>query len=82
MTDQHAATYQAYLKAQAEANAARGSSQPTLRNTPERSAPEAARMAALDDAAAAAWDRHCAAVLSDPEPGAHPGPEPEPEAHI
>jgi hypothetical protein len=76
MTDQHAATYQAYLTAQAEANAARGSAQPTLRNTPEPSTPEGARVAALDAAAAAAWDRHSAAVLRAD------APEAEPEAGI
>lgn len=80
MTDQHAATYHAYLAAQAEANSARGSTQPTPGNVSDASTPEAARLAALD--AAAAWDRHCAAVLSDVEPGPNPGPEPEPEACI
>jgi hypothetical protein len=76
MTDQHHATYQAYLAGQAAANAARGSAQPTLRNTPEPGTPEAARVAALDAAAAAAWDRHSAAVLSAD------APEAEPEAAI
>jgi hypothetical protein len=63
MAGQHSGTYQAYLTAQAAANAARGSGQPTLRGTPEPGTPEAGRVAARDDAAAAAWDRHCAAVL-------------------
>lgn len=62
MTSQHTATYQAYLAAQGETNAARGASQPTLGN-----APGTARLAALDAAAAEAWDRHRAAVLDDPE---------------
>jgi len=35
MTDKHARTYQAYLEAQAAADVARGSSQPTLRRTLE-----------------------------------------------
>ncbi len=48
MTDQHAGTYQAYLDAQAAANQARGTSQPTLRNTPEPGTPEADQVAALD----------------------------------
>lgn len=54
--------------AQVAANEARGSSQPTLRNTPEPGTPEADRVAAMD-AAAAAWDRHSTAVLgaADPE---------------
>jgi len=68
------ASYQAYLDAQAAANAARGSTQPTLRNTAEAGTPEADRVAALDRAAAEAWERHCAVVLGPPEP------EPEPEA--
>jgi hypothetical protein len=59
-----AASYQAYLTAQAEANAARGSTQPTLENTPEPGTPEADRVAARDAAAAAAFDRHYAAVLA------------------
>jgi hypothetical protein len=63
MTDQHAA------------NEARGSSQPTLMNTPEPGTPEADQVAALDAAAAAAWDRHSAAVLADPEPEAGSDPE-------
>jgi hypothetical protein len=79
MTDQHAGTYRAYLEAQAAANEARGSSQPTLRGTPEPGTPEAGRVAALDAAAAAAWDRHCAAVLAAAGK-AEPEAEPELEA--
>jgi hypothetical protein len=75
MTDQHAGTYQAYLDAQAAANEARGSSQPTLRNTPEPGTPEADQVAELDAAAATAWDRHSGAVLADPGPEAESDPE-------
>ncbi len=74
-----AASYQAYLTAQAEANAARGSTQPTLRNTPEPGTPEADRVAALDAAAAAGWDRHYAVVLAAAGE-ARPEAEPELEA--
>jgi hypothetical protein len=74
-----AASYQAYLTAQAEANAARGSTQPTLRNTPEPGTPKADRVAALDAAAAAAGDRHYTAVLAAARE-AKPEAEPELEA--
>ena len=72
MTDEHAGSYRAYLEAQAAANAARGSTEPTLRNTPAPGTPEGDRVAALDAAAAAAWDRHCAAVLGAAKPAAEP----------
>jgi hypothetical protein len=78
VTEQHAGTYEAYLEAQAAANEARGSTQPTLRNDPEAGTPEADRVAALDATAAAAWDRHIAAVLG----AAKAVPEPELEAEI
>jgi len=72
MTDELASSYRAYEEAQAAANAARGSTQPTLRNTPEPGTPEADRVAALDAAAAVAWDRYCAAVLAADKPEAEP----------
>jgi hypothetical protein len=76
MTDPRAASYQAYLEAQGVANAARGSTEPTLRGTPEAGTPEAGRVAALDASAAAAWERHYVAVLEASRP------DPEPEAEI
>jgi hypothetical protein len=76
MSDQLAASYQAYLEAQGAANEARGSTEPTLRGTPEAGTPEAERVAALDAAAADAWERHYAAVLHASRP------DPEPEAEI
>ena len=72
MTDELASSYRTYEEAQAAANATRGSPQPTVRNTPEPGTPQANRVAALDAAAAVAWDRHCAAVLAADKPEAEP----------
>lgn len=74
MTGELASSYRAFEEAQAAADAARGSTQPstTLRNTPEPGTPGAGRVAALDAAAAVAWDRHCAAVLAAGKPEAEP----------